>query len=125
MLIAVGGVGLLTSFAERYSPRASEIRLDAVVLGFTLALAVGVAFLLSFVATLPQEGALAAWIAAGGTRMSGGRKQRLQRGLVVVQVAVSVMLLAGAGLLTRAMLRFPRWTPASPPRRSSRSMCRC
>jgi hypothetical protein len=38
--------------------------------------------------------------------MSGGlRKQRLQRGLVVVQVAVSVVLLAGAGLLTRTMMR--------------------
>ena len=33
------------------------------------------------------------------------RKQRLQRGLVVAQVAVSVVLLAGAGLLTRTMMQ--------------------
>jgi predicted permease len=33
------------------------------------------------------------------------RKHRLQRGLVVAQVAVSVVLLAGAGLLTRTMIR--------------------
>jgi predicted permease len=32
------------------------------------------------------------------------RKQRLQRGLVVAQIAVSVVLLAGAGLLTRTMM---------------------
>ena len=39
-------------------------------------------------------------------RMSGGlRRQRLQRGLVVAQIAVSVVLLAGAGLLTRTMLQ--------------------
>ena len=45
-------------------------------------------------------------ISAGARRTSGGlRKQRLQRGLVVVQVAVSVVLLAGAGLLTRTMIR--------------------
>jgi len=38
--------------------------------------------------------------------MSGSlRKQRLQRGLVVAQIAVSVVLLAGAGLLTRTMIR--------------------
>ncbi|MGH7507581.1 MAG: ABC transporter permease, partial [Longimicrobiales bacterium] len=38
--------------------------------------------------------------------MSGSlSKHRLQRGLVVVQVAVSVILLAGAGLLTRTMIR--------------------
>jgi predicted permease len=104
--IAVGGVRLLTAFAERYSPRAGEIRLDAVVLGFTLALSVSVALLLSFVASLPREGAFASWIQAGGHRMSGSlTKQRVQRVLVVVQVAVSVVLLAGAGLLTRTMVR--------------------
>jgi predicted permease len=104
--IAFGGVGLLTSLAERYSPRASEIRLDAVVLAFTLALSVTVALLLSFLASLPREGRVASWILAGGQRISGTlAKQRLQRGLVVVQVAVTVVLLAGAGLLTRTMLR--------------------
>ena len=104
--IAIGGVRLLTAFAARYSPRASEIRLDATVLGFTLTLAVALALLLSFIATLPREGTFAATISAGVRRISGSlRKQRLQRGLVVAQVAVSVMLLAGAGLLTRTMMR--------------------
>ena len=51
VLIAIGGVGLLTSLAARYSPRASEIRLDVVVLSFTLALSVLIALLLSFVAS--------------------------------------------------------------------------
>jgi putative ABC transport system permease protein len=106
VLIAVGGVGLLTSLAERYSPRASEIRLDGVVLGFTLVLSVAIALSLAFLATLPKEGGFGSWIAAGGRRMSGGlRKQRLQRGLVVAQIAVSVVLLAGAGLLTRTMIQ--------------------
>ena len=103
--LAIGGLGLLTSFAERYSPRASEIRLDVVVLGFTLAVAVGLSLLLSRLAALPEEGALASWIAGGGRLTSGLRKHRLQRLLVVVQVAVSVLLLTGAGLLTRTLLR--------------------
>ena len=106
VIIAVGGVRLLTSLAERYSPRANEIRLDAEVLGFTLAVSVTIALLLSFLASLPKEGTFASRIAAGGWRMSGSlRKQRLQRGLVVAQIAVSVVLLAGAGLLTRTMIR--------------------
>jgi predicted permease len=106
VIIATVGVRLLVALADRYSPRASEIRLDTTVLGFTLALAVALALLLSFAASLPKEGTLARWISAGGHRLSGGlRKQRLQRGLVVAQVAVSVVLLAGAGLLTRTMLR--------------------
>jgi predicted permease len=106
VLLALGGVGLLTSLAARYSPRANEIRLDAMVLGFTLAVSVGLALLLSLVASLPREGTLAAWIAAGGRRLSGSRrKQRLQHGLVVAQIAVSVVLLAGAGLLSRTVLQ--------------------
>ena len=104
--IAVLGVPLLASFVERYSPRAGEIRLDRTVLGFMLALSLGVALLLSYLGTLPREGTFASRILSGATRMSGGlRRHRLQRALVVVQVAVSVVLLAGAGLLTRTMIR--------------------
>jgi putative ABC transport system permease protein len=104
--IAVGGVQLLTSFASRYSPRANEITLDATVLAFTLVLAVSLSLLLSFAPFLPREGTLASVISAGLRRIGGGlRKQRLQRGLVIAQVAASVVLLAGAGLLTRTMLR--------------------
>ena len=104
VLIAIGGLGLLVAFAERYSPRAGEIRLDGVVLGFTLALSVALALLLSLMASVPKEGTFAS-ISAGMRRFAGSvRKQRLQRALVVAQVAVSVMLLAGAGLLTRTML---------------------
>ena len=111
VLVAIGGVGLLVTFAERYSPRASEIRLDLAVLGFTLALSVAVALLLSFVASLPKEGTFASWISAGARRMSGSlKKHRLQRALVVAQVAVSVVLLAGAGLLTRTMIRLAEVT---------------
>src|SRR5688572_3706278 len=106
LVLAVGGGQLLVSLAERYSPRANEIRLDGMVLGFTLLLSVLVAVLLSYAPKLAKEGSLAAWVAAGVNRMSGGvRRQRLQRGLVVAQIAVSVILLTGAGLLTRTMLQ--------------------
>jgi predicted permease len=55
---------------------------------------------------LPREGGFASRLLAGGHRLSGSlRKQRLQRSLVVVQIAASVVLLAGAGLLTRTMVR--------------------
>jgi predicted permease len=106
VVLAVFGVDLLVSLAARYSPRANEIRLDGQVLGFTLAVSIGLALLLAFAATLPKEGTLAAWLSSDARRSSGGvRKQRLQRALVVAQIAVSVVLLAGAGLLTRTMIR--------------------
>jgi predicted permease len=106
LIIAAGGVRLLISLAERYSPRANEIRLDGMVLAFTLTLTVAIAVLLAYAPQLAKEGTLGAWISAGANRSSTGvRRQRLQRGLVVAQIAVSVVLLTGAGLLTRTMLQ--------------------
>jgi predicted permease len=106
LLVAFGGVGMLISFAERYSPRANEIRVDGVVLAFTLTLALVVAVILSYAPKLAQDSALGTWLAGGGKRATGNlRRQRLQRGLVVAQIAVSVVLLTGAGLLTRTMLQ--------------------
>jgi predicted permease len=104
--VAWSGLRLLIALAARYSPRASEVRLDATVLAFTLGVAAAVALLLSYLAALPGERTLGARILAGSQRVAGGvTRQRMQRGLVVLQVAVSVVLLAGAGLLTRTMLR--------------------
>ncbi|HEU4631222.1 MAG TPA: ABC transporter permease [Gemmatimonadaceae bacterium] len=104
LLLAFGGVGMLTTFAARMSPRASEIRVDGAVLGFTVVLVLVVAVLLSFAPTLAREGRLGAALVGGGRRSTGGvKRQRLQQGLVVAQIAVSVMLLTGAGLLVRTM----------------------
>ena len=106
LLLAFGGVRMLIAFAARYSPRAGEIRVDAAVLAFTLALVVFVAVLLSFAPTLKRDSKLGEALSAGGRRATGGvNRQRLQRSLVVAQIAVSVILLTGAGLLTRTMQR--------------------
>jgi len=106
LILARAGVGLLISLAERYSPRANEIKLDGAVVAFAIGLMLVVAVLLAFAPKLAKEGSLGAWISAGASRVSGSlRRQRLQRSLVVAQIAVSVMLLAGAGLLTRTIMR--------------------
>jgi putative ABC transport system permease protein len=106
LLIAFGGVGMLIAFAGRMSPRAGEIRVDGVVLAFTLALTLVVTVLLSYAPKLAGENVLSATLAAGGKRTTGGvKRQRLQQTLVVAQIAVSVVLLTGAGLLTRTMQR--------------------
>ncbi|MGQ0642059.1 MAG: ABC transporter permease, partial [Gemmatimonadaceae bacterium] len=109
LLLARIGVGLLISLAERYSPRANEISLDGTVLVFTTVLTLVVAVLLAFAPKLAKEGTLGTYVSAGAARVSGSlRRQRLQRGLVVAQIAVSVMLLAGAGLLTRTIMELSR-----------------
>jgi predicted permease len=116
LVVAYGGVGMLSTFAARFSPRASEIAVDGAVLGFTFVLALLVAAALSFVPSIGDEGSLGAGLIAGNTRTSGGvRRRRLQQALVVAQVAVSLVLLTGAGLLVRSMQRLAEVDPGLDP----------
>lgn len=112
LVVAYAGVGMLTTFAERFSARAGEIRLDGMVLGFTLVTAAVVALLLSFAPHVGQEQHLGAGLSAGSTRTTGGvRRRRIQQALVVTQIAVSVILLTGTGLLVRSMQRLAAMDP--------------
>lgn len=104
LVFAYGGVRLLVSFARRFTPRADEIHVDGGVLAFTLILAVASALALTFAPVLPRAGQMSAAL-AGGRRSTGGTsKRRVQRALVVTQVAVSVVLLTGSGLLVRTLV---------------------
>ncbi|HET8769687.1 MAG TPA: ABC transporter permease [Gemmatimonadaceae bacterium] len=106
LVVAYGGVGMLARFAARFSVRSDEIAVDGMVLAFTFVLALVVALVLAFAPSIGDEGSLGVGLRAGGTKSSGGmRRKRLQQGLVVTQVAVSLVLLTGAGLLTRSMMR--------------------
>ncbi len=117
LLVAFAGVGTLSRFVARYSPRADEIHVDWVVLAFTALLAALIAFLLSFAPRVGAEHSLGAGLAAGSTKTSGSaRRKRLQQALVVTQVAVSVVLLSGAGLLVRSMQRLAAVDPGLDPR---------
>jgi predicted permease len=106
LVIAYAGLGLLKAFAEQLTTRAGEISVDGTVLAFTLAVAIAAGILLAFVPNVGAEGSLAGALVSAGRRTTAGRgRQRLQRSLVVVQVAVSVVLLTGAGLLVRTLMK--------------------
>jgi putative ABC transport system permease protein len=113
LVVAYAGVDMLARFAARVSPRADEIQVDGAVLIFTLVLALAVTALLAFVPSVGKEDALGEGLRAGGARSGGGSKgqKRLQQALVVTQVAVSLVLLTGAGLLTRSMQKLAAVDP--------------
>jgi putative ABC transport system permease protein len=117
LLLAIAGVDTLSRFVARFSPRADEIQVDWIVLTFTALLAVTIAVLLSYAPRVGTEHSLGAGLAAGSVKTSGSaRRKRLQQALVVTQVAVSVVLLSGAGLLVRSMLRLAAVDPGLNPK---------
>ena len=106
VLFALGTVDMLTRFVGRFTERTGEISMDLPVLLFTLAVSVITGILFG---TLPALGARVNLVSAlkeGSNQAGDGTGRRhMQSALIVAQVAVSVVLLVGAGLLLTSFFR--------------------
>jgi predicted permease len=106
ILIAVVGVPALLALAPPGSvPRAEGIRIDAWVLAFAVGLGVSTGALFGLVPAFQSAGrGLYSALSQGG-RTATGRRERLRSGLVVAEIALALVLLAGAGLMLKSFLR--------------------
>lgn len=111
--VAAGCLALLQSLAPASLPRLEEITLDATVLGFTVALSLGTGLLFGLIPVLKCIGPrLERGLQSGGRTASEGRERHRARGaLVVVQVALALVLLIGAGLMIRTTQALQRVEP--------------
>ena len=112
VLFAFWGVNLLLSLNQQALPRASEIGVNARVIGFTLGLSVLIAVVLGIVpllrfTTKDVEANLRE--AGGGTLGYAG--QRSRNLLLVAQTALTLILLVGAGLLGKSFYRLLQIDP--------------
>ncbi len=113
---AVVGVRVLRTLAPPMLPRVSEIGVDTRVVAFC-------AF--TSIAAVLVFGMLPAWLAArarladvlkeGGRGTGSAQSRAVQDGLVVLQVAVALVLLTGAGLLVESFSRFAHMDPGFRP----------
>ncbi len=109
LLLAMWAMDLIVAFAPKDVPRFQEVRLDWLALAYAAAAALGTGLLVgvwpawqvSGVATMAT--ALHEGNARGGT--GGLARVRARSLLVVMQVAMTVVLLAGAGLAMRSFWR--------------------
>ncbi|HEY9225223.1 MAG TPA: ADOP family duplicated permease, partial [Gemmatimonadaceae bacterium] len=104
VVLAMLGTRVLVSFASQFSTLAPEIRVDALVLAFCFGTSVLAAIALSFIPRVGDSKLSAALVSAGHRLTLGRARGHVQRSLVVAQVALSVVLLAGAGLLVRTII---------------------
>jgi predicted permease len=104
--------GLLTTFVGRFTSRTGEIEIDLRVLLFAVAVSMVTGLLFGAAPALASRVDL-----SGATKQSGkgagegGGRHRAQNALVVAQVAVSVVLLVGAGLLLSSFYRLQNVDP--------------
>ena len=106
LLLAKWGVGLLVSISPASLPRAEQAGLDLRVLGFTLLVSTLTGLVFGLVPALQASRVDLTEALKSGARAAGGGRRSLARGtLVAAEVALSLVLLVGAGLLVKSFVR--------------------
>lgn len=116
LLLAVWAVSWLVSLSPETIPRVQEISVDYRVAGFTLLVSVITGVLFGIVPALQvSKTDLTDALKETGRTSAGLRKQRLRNALVVSEVALSLVLLVGAGLLIRSFAKLNQVDPGFKP----------
>ena len=116
LLFSWGALNLLVGFAARFTPRAREIHMDAGVLMFTFLVAVLTSLLSGTAPALAARETVVGALKEGGLQSAIGLgKHRLRSFLIVAQVAVSFLLLIGAGLMLRSFMKLQHVDPGFQP----------
>ena len=102
--VAYGAVDVLLALEPRVLPRIEEVGLDAGSVAFAVGAALVTAVLFGLAPAAHAVRRSVAATLSGALAVGGGSSARARSVLVVLEVAVSVMLLIGAGLLTRSLL---------------------
>ena len=112
MLAFAFHAALLALVADRIPvPRLDQVRLDWVVVGFTMLLALGTGLLFGLLPALVSTSSANDSLREGGRHGSSPRARRALATLVVAEVALSLVLLTGAGLLIRSFMRLQNIDP--------------
>ncbi|MGH7574232.1 MAG: ABC transporter permease [Longimicrobiales bacterium] len=112
LALAAGGVHLLGVFGPRELPRLHEVRIDAVVVAFTLGLSLLVAIVFGSIPLLRGMPSLAKTLYESGRgNTSSAARMRARHLLMGGQVALALVLLVAAALLGRSFQRLLRVDP--------------
>lgn len=112
--LGIAGVRALVRFAPADIPNAMLVQVDLRVLAFVALLCVLTALIFGILPALHAAGHSPVEAIRGGRSSGGVGTTRVRGILVAAQLALAVMLLAGAGLLIRSLLRLQSADPGIP-----------
>ncbi len=124
LALAGGGLGLLlASFGTRGAlallpsdlPRISEVHLSAPVLCFTLCISLAVGILFGLLPALKVSRQQLHDTLKEGGRGASGARHLTQNSLVIFEMAMALVLLAGAGLMIRSLVAISKVNPGFDP----------
>jgi predicted permease len=111
LLLAVWGVDGIVALSPDALPRAREIGLDGRVLAFTIGVTLMTGLAFGLVPALSASRPDLHDALKDGTRGTSSGRGRLRKALVVTEVALSLVLLVGTGLMARSFLRLRQVDP--------------
>ncbi len=116
-VLAIWGVELLVKLSEGNIPPTAQVRIDATVLAFTFLTSVftGVLFGLAPALRTMNLNLIESLKEGGRSSGEGGQRNRTRSLLVVLESAVAVVLLIGAGLLVRSLIQLQNVSPGFDP----------
>ena len=117
VLLASAGASLLATAGPEAVPRLDQTRIDVAVVAFALGITLASGLIFGLVPAFRSANAdLQSSLREGGRGTGGATRDRLRQGLVVFEVALSLVLLVGAGLLIRSAILLERVEPGFDPR---------
>jgi putative ABC transport system permease protein len=118
LILAEASVGTLNSLSQTVLPRTEDLRIDAAVLLYTALLAAATGVLFGLVPALRSIDVDPGDALKEGARAGGDpRGHRLRATLVASEIALSLVLLIGAGLLMKSLHALVRVDAGFDPRR--------
>jgi predicted permease len=115
LLLAFWGLKAVLASLPGALPRANEVSLDSHVLLFTMALSLVAGIIFGLAPALKTSRVNLQEILKESGRGSSGARHRLQGVFVVVEVAMALVLLVGAGLMVRSLSALWRVDPGFSP----------
>lgn len=116
-LLAFWGIDLLVTLSAGIIPSTAQVKIDLTVLVFTLlvSLVTGVLFGLAPSLRAMKLNLSEALKEGGRSASDGAQRNRTRSLLVVLESAIAVVLLVGAGLLIRSLIRLQETSPGFDP----------
>ena len=111
ILVASLLLSALISLAPPNLPRLADVHLSGRVLLFTAAVTLFTSLLFGLLPALSSTRITAAFSEGGRTSTSGPTRRRLFDSLLVAEIAFALILLTGAGLMTRTMYKIANVDP--------------
>lgn len=115
LLLAYFALRAIAASADQIIPRAIEISLDPLALGFTLVVTLITGLLIGLLPAMQASAVNVQETLKTSSRGTTGTGQRLRAGLLIAEVSLSVVLLVGAGLLLTSFARLQRVEPGFSP----------